>query len=185
MSLQIKESYSFLNNGSHEIFRCRECLRTKVVHGGDMHYIRFVYGVCVDCYDSAVENAEGRKMTEELQPCAHCGGDCLTDYSDAGYYPTDAPCTPSKEIQCDECKVIAPSREAWNRRASPWVKMEEREPEHRQRCFVARREKEAPILCLLYDKDKRWFIGRASCALNYMIDDIHFWMPAPPLPEAS
>lgn len=67
-------------------------------------------------------------MKEELKPCAHCGSDCITDYSDAGYYPTDVACTPSKEIQCDECKVIAPNRRAWNRRAEPVVsKMENSE----------------------------------------------------------
>ena len=135
----------------------------------------------------------------QLKPCPFCGASGATYYHPLNYS--------QGHMECEECAAFGPccgmtegivdsvylrglsrtdaksqAQERWNRRASPWVRVKDRLPEHGERVFVRNGD---IILTLVFNKELNIFMSRASSALHHALDTATHWMPIPPLPEGE
>lgn len=116
-------------------------------------------------------------MTEELKSCAHCGSEVNLDFGMSG----------NPFISCEKCRLDMGGEsqkeitDKWNRRASPWVRVEDGLPG----------AGDVVLIRVFYRKNELGF--KEVVAFNgdnficngciYQMKDITHWMPIPELPE--
>lgn len=144
-------------------------------------------------------------MTEEIKNCAHCESDAIS----AGIYEIseDSPeyCGDDArmaKVRCEYCgigvkyitdldyseKLFGQLIKRWNRRASPWVSIEDKLPDIGVKVWVRDKDdftiEARRIRRKNNDATNVWesfFMGTTE--YTFHVNEITHWMPIPPLPE--
>lgn len=71
-------------------------------------------------------------MSEELKPCAHCGGEAECDQQGCTYFVFCTKCGVSTDTDYIKDVVV----ENWNTRPSPWISVEDRSPKEEGQVWI-------------------------------------------------
>lgn len=154
-----------------------------IENGGKLHInippymMRPRFEMSDDMARAMVENLEvAFKMTEELKRCPFCGS---TQFTQEWHNNLDS------YIECLDCGASA-CPAAWNRRASPWVSVEDGLPAVGELVLVRFYYPEQgnyEYKALRQYCESGWINPKNACC--YDISSVTHWMPIPPLPETK
>lgn len=130
---------------------------------------------------------------ERLKPCAHCGNDDIEgplekqiNWTGGKYYETiiECKCGASMSYHGSSIKdVMEEIKKKWNRRASPWVIVDDRFPTHEDGTFLVSGLQEYPSADKSYRTVYLGYIGAKNLEVckdgcKEYFEPTH-WMPRP------